>query len=211
MTRLSFERAKAQFVNRYTLEHVPAWARMGANNGRHYAPGYRTDAEWYAATSFPGDTGGPAANSRHCFSGGQSWPLGHWLARPLPYADARKAATDDAALEALRAAYAWIPLAGFDGKGVAYNLTGYDGSNFRDGFEPRQDHSGPGWFVFARNAEKYGTLPDGRGAYVALVAWPDKPRRACPNYNGRVRRGWRTKREAQAVADRLALAMESAQ
>jgi hypothetical protein len=83
-----------------------------------------------------------------------------------------------------------------------FDNTNYSGHDFRNFFVSR-DHSGPGWYIFGRNSEKYGTLPNGRGAYVKLCARPDvKPRRH-PHYNGKVRRGWRLKRDAQAVADRL--------
>jgi hypothetical protein len=77
--RLSFERAKAQYVHRYTMEHVPAWARTPCN-GMFYAPQYRSDKEWYDSTVFPGE--GPEAGKDHCYSSGQTWPLGQWLTAP---------------------------------------------------------------------------------------------------------------------------------
>lgn len=54
----------------------------------------------------------------------------------------------------------------------------------------------PGWFVFGRNPE-YG------GRLVQVVARPDVPERAYLYWNGKRRRGWWLKREAQAVADQL--------
>lgn len=77
MARPTLAAARAAFPNRFTMEHVPAWARI-PHNGRFYAPQYRTDAEWYAATLFPGE-GGIPAKARYCESAGQSWPLGEWL------------------------------------------------------------------------------------------------------------------------------------
>lgn len=86
MTRkLSFEQAKAKYVHRYTMEHVPQWAKEPAPNGKHYAPQYSTDREWYDNTFFPGENG-IEANDRHCRSDKQSWPLGQWL--DTPYKDA---------------------------------------------------------------------------------------------------------------------------
>lgn len=62
---------------------------------------------------------------------------------------------------------------------------------------------GPGWFIFGRNSEKYGTLPDGKGAYVANVCQPIGPRRYHPHWNGPVSYGFRTMREAQRICDML--------
>lgn len=49
----------------------------------------------------------------------------------------------------------------------------------------------PGWFVFGRNYDAYASI-------VTLVAWPDRPQKFNHTF-----RGWRTKREARRVADRL--------
>jgi hypothetical protein len=87
--------------------------------------------------------------------------------------------------------------------GVEIETVNYSGHSFSD-FEARQDTSrGPGWFVFGRNAEKYGTRTDGKGAYVMLCARPSVAPRRHQHYNGMVRRGWHTKREAQVVADAM--------
>jgi len=75
---ISFEEARRQYVHRYTMEHKPEWAKLPcAGNGRFYAPQYSTDREWYANTIFPGE--GPEAGDDHCYSTGQTWPLGKWL------------------------------------------------------------------------------------------------------------------------------------
>lgn len=86
MTRkLTLAQACAQYPHRYTMEHVPQWARSrpcdnGGTETRYYAPQYRSDAEWYANTIFPGE--GPEASRDHCYSSGQTWPLGQWLDAP---------------------------------------------------------------------------------------------------------------------------------
>lgn len=87
-------------------------------------------------------------------------------------------------------------------QGVAFEPVNYSGHTFAD-FEVRRDHKGPGWFIFGRNSEKYGRLPDGRGAYVKLCAWPDRPRRRVRGWNAPVQCGWPRKRDAQAVADAM--------
>jgi hypothetical protein len=74
------------------MEHVPAWAQKpcewpgeGPQYGRHYAPNFRTDAEWYANTIFPGEPDHPdyPHKSEYCYTTGQTWPLGHWLDKPF--------------------------------------------------------------------------------------------------------------------------------
>lgn len=80
MTRPTFEQAKAQFVHRYTCEHVPQWACKPAPNGRYYAPQFATDAEWYAATLFNGES--ELASRRYCYTSGETWPRGQWLDKP---------------------------------------------------------------------------------------------------------------------------------
>lgn len=77
---MTFERACALYVYRYTMEYVPVWARSRALNGLFYAPQYRTDLEWYARTLFPPHNPmGPREQS--CYSSNQTWPMGHWLNR----------------------------------------------------------------------------------------------------------------------------------
>jgi hypothetical protein len=78
---LSFERAKALYVNRFTAEHKPAWANERALNGKFYAPQFSSDREWYEHTLFHGES--DMADRRHCYTSGQTWPLGHWLNEPF--------------------------------------------------------------------------------------------------------------------------------
>jgi hypothetical protein len=79
---ISLAQARAQFVHRYTMEHIPAWARKPCEgNGKYYAPQYASDAEWYENTTFPGE-GDIHGNAGHCESSGQTWPLGQWLDTP---------------------------------------------------------------------------------------------------------------------------------
>lgn len=76
MKKPTFEQAKRQFVNRYTLEHVPKWTGVPCEgNGLFYAPQYHTDKEWYSNLTF--DEYGEASSNN------QSWPLGNWLTVPF--------------------------------------------------------------------------------------------------------------------------------
>lgn len=83
MTRkVSFEQAKAKFVNRYTMENVPNFAKVvNPGNGKYYAPQYSSDAEWYQRTFFKGES--ELATDRHCYSTCPSWPIGQWLDVPF--------------------------------------------------------------------------------------------------------------------------------
>jgi len=86
MGAFSFEKACALFVNRYTMEHVPSWARQKTQEGKFYAPQYRSDREWYDNTVFPGDIRtdftAPPKGASYCESRNQTWPLGMWLDAP---------------------------------------------------------------------------------------------------------------------------------
>jgi hypothetical protein len=79
MARITFERAKAKYVHRFTMEHVPSWARKQRPDGRYYAPQYASDAEWFALTLFPPNE---MCYGTDCFSSGQTWPLGDCLNSP---------------------------------------------------------------------------------------------------------------------------------
>jgi len=90
---ISFEQAKSQYVHRFTMEHTPAWAKRSfhqagtpldkyPNADKEWpAPHYRTDKEWYDATTFPGE-GHLSKRANHCETSGQTWPLGQRLAAP---------------------------------------------------------------------------------------------------------------------------------
>lgn len=73
-------------------------------------------------------------------------------------------------------------------------LTDYRGRHYRDFHARRSASDGPGWYVFGRNPHHYG------GNLVMLVARPEVEARKHPHYNVRVRRGFRTMREAREVA-----------
>ena len=77
---ITLEQARTRYVHRYTMEHVPQWARAAAPNGKHYAPQFKTDREWYEKTLFAGES--KMANKNSCHTSGQSWPLGQWLDTP---------------------------------------------------------------------------------------------------------------------------------
>lgn len=84
MTRkLTFAEAKAQYIHRFTMEHVPAWARERVNDtGYYYAPQFRSDREWYDHTRFYGEAGHFGTRNT-CYTSGQTWPLGQWLDKPF--------------------------------------------------------------------------------------------------------------------------------
>lgn len=88
--RPTLEAAKRLYVHRFTMEHVPHWSRFPVAGGDFYAPQFRTDQEWYDNTLFPGEPGNPQVpdnvrsrqSEYHCYTTGQTWPLGQWLKRP---------------------------------------------------------------------------------------------------------------------------------
>ena len=83
--------------------------------------------------------------------------------------------------------------------GMNISNEGWDGSKFY-GFYVGRDSVAPGWVIFGRNAEKYGrNTKTGRGNYVMLCGYVREGK--WPKRNGKVRIGWRTKREAQAALD----------
>ncbi len=73
---VTLAQARAQYPHRFTMDHVPAWARQNMG-GKFYAPQYRSDAEWYENTLFPGES--DLCTDGACFSMNQTWPLGKWL------------------------------------------------------------------------------------------------------------------------------------
>lgn len=96
MTRPTFEQAKARYVHRFTMEHIPSWAdrnpfKTVAGVAHFYAPHYRTDREWYDAATFPGEKG-ISPHAGHCQASNPTWPLGETL--PEPYFDLAKRKED---------------------------------------------------------------------------------------------------------------------
>lgn len=83
---LTFERAKARYVYRYTCDHKPAWANNPIRD-MYPAPQYRSDREWYENTAFPGEDGNEARDTGGAYSTQQTWPLGRFLIEPF---DVRK-------------------------------------------------------------------------------------------------------------------------
>jgi hypothetical protein len=82
--RPTFETALRRYVHRFTMEHVPGWARFLAPGGQYYAPQFGSDREWYDNTLFPGEPGNPhVPGSGACYTTGQTWPLGKWLDKPF--------------------------------------------------------------------------------------------------------------------------------
>lgn len=80
--------------------------------------------------------------------------------------------------------------------GVDFHDIDWMGRKFTDFYPARSPEKGPGWYVFGRN-------PAYNDSLIHLCARPDVEPRKHRLYNGLVRRGWSTKREAQAVADQL--------
>lgn len=81
MRKLTLDQARAQFTNRYTVDHVPAWASQPCEgNGLFYAPQFASDQEWYENTKFHGEAG-HIGKRTECHSSRQTWPYGKWLAR----------------------------------------------------------------------------------------------------------------------------------
>lgn len=78
----TFTEATAQYVHRFTMEHVPNWARDVRPDGTYYAPQFRSDLEWYENTRFKGEEGWLGVKDS-CFTTGQTWPLGQALSEPF--------------------------------------------------------------------------------------------------------------------------------
>ena len=89
----SFEQACREYPNRYTMEHVPAWARSPNRNGGYYAPQFTSDREWYEHTRFRGEEGWIGTGTQ-CYTSGETWPLGTWLQQPYQ-GERVRAATQD--------------------------------------------------------------------------------------------------------------------
>jgi len=73
----------ARYVYRFTMEHVPSWARKPCQNGKFYAPQFVSDDEWLSNTIVHTRKDGEL-NDRYsdCETSGQTWPLGRWLDEP---------------------------------------------------------------------------------------------------------------------------------
>jgi len=76
-----FAAACRKYVHRFTMEHVPARAKVRREDGTYYAPHYASDGEWYDRTRFPGEAG-HIGHAHDCYSTGQAWPLGQVLHEP---------------------------------------------------------------------------------------------------------------------------------
>ena len=81
--KITFTEAKRKFPARFTMEHVPEWAKKRCvDGGGYYAPQYETDREWYENTFFPGEKGVPSY-SRRIIETNKTWPLGGKLKKPF--------------------------------------------------------------------------------------------------------------------------------
>ena len=87
-TRPTLAEACRMYPHRYTMEHIPEWAKKPCINtitgevSFYYAPQFRTDKEWYENTLFPGEMG-EEGHELYCYTLTATWPLGHTL--PEPY------------------------------------------------------------------------------------------------------------------------------
>ncbi len=77
--------------------------------------------------------------------------------------------------------------------------TDYRGRTYAGFYARRDPATGPGWYVFARALNVSATV-------CRLMARPDVPARKVRSYNGKVRRGWQRKAEAEAFAAYLNVA-----
>ena len=78
--KLGFALAKLNYARRYTMEHVPFWAKE-FKTPPFPAPHYATDREWYENTIFEGQREYIKCDER-CNSSNYSWPLGKFLDEP---------------------------------------------------------------------------------------------------------------------------------
>jgi hypothetical protein len=98
--RPTLNHARERFVHRFTCEHKPVWAtgetgKRLLRNGSvaYHAPQYRTDAEWYEATLFPGEPGIPRGwPAGMPYSRNRTWPLGRIAAAPVSGASSERRA-----------------------------------------------------------------------------------------------------------------------
>jgi len=81
MARPTLAEARNLYIFRFTMEHVPQWGKTRRADGTYYAPQYRSDAEWYENTTFPGERG-HSMGPDYCHSRNQTWPLGQSLTAP---------------------------------------------------------------------------------------------------------------------------------
>lgn len=79
---MDFETAKRTYVHRFTMEHIPNWAREPMSNGKFYAPQFRSDREWFDNTLFPPHKFQLSKRDTSCFTTGETWPLGQYLDAP---------------------------------------------------------------------------------------------------------------------------------
>lgn len=79
---ITLEQARRLYPRRFTMQYVPRWATQRRECGGFYAPQYRSDAEWYERTKFPGE-GDVPRRSPYCESNAPTWPLGQRLEQPF--------------------------------------------------------------------------------------------------------------------------------
>jgi hypothetical protein len=80
-------------------------------------------------------------------------------------------------------------------QGIKIQTSDYKGRVYSD-FYPAQDSIIPGWIVMGKG-EEYG------GMLRMICARPDVKERRYKYINGKISRGFRTRREAQAIANAM--------
>lgn len=173
------------------------------------------DAGWHPAPHEPrGVVRRAATEDERRSNGGQPWVFAHSWRKAVTYDRGRNLLTLLTSSTCRHSDHAIRSFSSADGIPpgpesevnlmIATEIKNYSGHVFIEDPEVRKDGStGPGWFIFARNSEKYGKFPNGKGAYVKLVAWPDGKRRYHVHYNSPVLHGWRLKRDAQKALEDL--------
>lgn len=64
------------FVHRFTMEHVPRWARTPFADGRFPSPQFKSDAEWLERTSFATRKDGRLDTRAKFCDSDPTWPMG---------------------------------------------------------------------------------------------------------------------------------------
>lgn len=78
---LSIDEARRRFVKRFTLNHIPHWAKHKLPNGKYPGPRYESDQHWYATSEFIGF--GATGVRKYIREGKPTYPVGRFLDAPF--------------------------------------------------------------------------------------------------------------------------------
>lgn len=70
------QEALARFINRFTGEHVPSWAKRPMPSGRPYAVQFKDDEDWLANTFFVVTKSGDLDRRYSFCESSPTWPFG---------------------------------------------------------------------------------------------------------------------------------------